>query len=129
MHHKEGLGWKHNKSEHVFITLHPLHGNLNPTHNVLSTYILLFYFTCFVNLTTKKPKNTSLDEVEPKPYVLANGSGGVWMRKTISEDHWEFPSCLGIRCCNFHPNIVKHACKSKPTWHKSKCFNPEPMFY
>jgi hypothetical protein len=89
MHHKEGLDWKHNKSEHVFITPHPLHGNLAQA-TMCCQPIYCFLLHLFRKRYNKNPKNTSLDKVEPKPYVLANGSGGVWMRKTISEDHWEF---------------------------------------
>ena len=37
---KKGLGWKHNKSEHVFINKTPTLGNLAPSHNALSIYIL-----------------------------------------------------------------------------------------
>ena len=53
---KEGVGWKYNKSEHVFITQHQLHGSLAPSYNALSTCIAL-YLPCFVSPKHKNQKN------------------------------------------------------------------------
>ena len=36
---------------------------------------------------------------------------------------------LGTQCHNFHPNILKHACKMKPTQHKFKGLFLNPYFY
>ena len=108
----------HEIREHVVACMFEISTSTSP--------LFTLHFPSFVNLKQKHQKTPSRQSAIEN---LGVGKQECKMRKTISNGRWESPSFLGVWCCNFHPNIVKHACKTKSIWHKPQGPYLEPLHY